>query len=194
MHRWHPRQLSFIYPSTLMLPLPKPLAPVAMLITLEPRKMIHAQELFEVLVDPKLYEFIDEDPPASVEALRQKLSRSENRKSPDGTEHWLNWVVRDSAGAMAGYVQTTIAANGQANVAYSIGTQFWGKGIASNAVSQMIQMVAEQFFVTEFYILAERKNVKSVQLANRLGFVEVGPHAAKIRSILATDILLQKNL
>jgi [ribosomal protein S5]-alanine N-acetyltransferase len=175
-------------------PLQKSLALNTTPITLEPRKMAHAQELFEVLVDPKLYEFIDENPPASVEALRQKLSRSESRKSPDGTEHWLNWIVRDSSHAIAGYVQTTIAANGQANVAYSIGSQFWGKGIASNAVSQMIQMVAAQFEVTDFYIFSERKNIKSVQLATRLGFVEVQPHIASIRSVEATDILLQKIL
>ncbi len=154
--------------------------------------MVHAQELFAILADPKLYEFIDEDPPVSVEALRQKLSRSEDRKSPDGTEHWLNWIVRDSEGKMAGYVQTTIAANGKANVAYSIGTQFWGKGIASKAVSQMMQIVANQFGVTEFFILAERNNIKSVQLAARLGFVEVEPQTAKIRSVQDTDILLSK--
>ena len=41
--------------------------------------MAHAEELFAVLAEAALYEFIDEEPPQSVEALRQKLALSESR-------------------------------------------------------------------------------------------------------------------
>src|SRR6185369_10865152 len=47
-------------------------------VTLEPRSMAHAGELFPVLAEAALYEFIDEEPPKSIEALRQKLARSES--------------------------------------------------------------------------------------------------------------------
>ena len=154
--------------------------------------MAHAGELFPVLAEAALYEFIDEEPPKSIEALRQKLARSESRTSPDGSEHWLNWVVRDEARKVAGYVQATVAANLEANVAYAIGSAFGGRGIATEAVAQMLRIVSTDFGVNRFFIVAERKNTKSIRLAERLGFTEALPEAAPRRAIAPTDILLLK--
>ena len=161
-------------------------------VTLEPRTTAHAEELFPVLSEPSLYEFIDDVPPVSVEALRKKLARSESRKSPDGSEHWLNWVVRDEAGNVAGYVQATVGANLETNVAYAIGSAYTGRGIATEAVAQMLKLVSTDIATKHFYIVAERRNTRSVRLAQRLGFVEALPETATRRGIAATDILLVK--
>jgi ribosomal-protein-alanine N-acetyltransferase len=163
-------------------------------VTLEPRSIAHAEELFPVLAEAALYEFIDEEPPESVDALRQKLARSESRKSPDGSEHWLNWVVRDGSRSVAGYVQATVTANLETNVAYAIGSAFWGQGIASEAVAQMLGIVSTDFGVKRFFIVAERRNQKSIRLGERLGFTEATPETALRRGIAPTDILLLKML
>jgi ribosomal-protein-alanine N-acetyltransferase len=163
-------------------------------VILEPRSMAHSEELFPVLAEAALYEFIDEEPPQSVEALRQKLARSESRKSPDGAEHWLNWVVRDGSRNLAGYVQATVAANLETNVAYAIGSAFWGRGIASAAVAQMIQIVATDFGVKRFFIVVERENRRSIRLAERLGFSEAPVELAVRRGTAASDILFLKVL
>jgi len=156
--------------------------------------MAHAEELFAVLAEAALYEFIDEEPPQSVEALRQKLALSESRRSPDGSEHWLNWVVRDESRTVAGYVQATVAANLETNVAYAIGSAFWGRGIASEAVAQMLEIVATDFEVKRFFVVVERGNGRSVRLAERLGFSEASPELAEQRGVVATDMLLLKVL
>jgi [ribosomal protein S5]-alanine N-acetyltransferase len=161
-------------------------------ITLEPRTTAHAEELFAILSEQKLYEFLDEEAPQSVEALKQKLARSESRKSPDGTEHWLNWVVRDASRQMIGYVQTTIFANGEANVAYVIGSAYWGHGLAYQAVDQMISIVAAQFGVRVFFITTERENTRSVCLAERLGFARVTADVTKQRKITASELLMRR--
>jgi RimJ/RimL family protein N-acetyltransferase len=155
--------------------------------------MAHAEELFPVLAEPALYEFIDDEPPESIDALRQKLARSESRQSPDGSEHWLNWVVRDTTGRVAGYVQATVAANLETNVAYAIGSSFWGLGIATEAVAQMLHIVATELGVKRFIVVAERANIKSIRLAQRLGFVEVPPEAAAT-VMAATDVLMERVL
>lgn len=161
-------------------------------VTLEPRTVAHAEELFPVLAEAALYEFIDEEPPESVEVLRRKLARSESRRSPDGSEHWLNWVVRDGAGNIAGYVQATVAANLDTNVAYAIGSAFWGRGIATEAVAQMLEIVSTEFSVKHFFIVAERDNHRSIRLAKRLGFAEASPELVIGRGTAATDILMLK--
>lgn len=161
-------------------------------VTLEERRMAHAPALFAVLAEPALYAYIDEEPPQSVEALRDKLARSESRKSPDGQEHWLNWVVRDDAGAVCGYVQATVAANLDTHVAYMIGSAFWGRGIASAAVAQMLGIVAADFGVRRFFVVAERANARSIRLAQRLGFAQAPPELAAQRGVGAVDALMLK--
>ena len=158
------------------------------------RHMAHAEELFPVLAEALLYEFIDEEPPESVEALRQKLARSESRKSPDGSEQWLNGVIRDGSQNVAGYVQATVAANFETNVAYAIGSAFWERGIASAAVAQMLEIVATDFGIRRFFIVAERENGRSIRLAERLGFSEAPSELAVRRGTSATDILFLKVL
>jgi len=160
--------------------------------TLEPRTAAHAEVLFAVLCEPALYEHLDEDPPSSVEALRHKLARSESRKSPDGSEHWLNWVVRDGAGQIAGYVQATVYPNLEANVAYVIGSSHAGRGIASAAVEQMMGIVAAEFGVHTFLIRSERENLRSVRLAQRLGFMEASTEQQSSRGIMASEVLMQR--
>ena len=162
------------------------------IVTLEPRTAAHAEALFAVLAEPALYEFIEEDPPASVELLRERFARSESRRSPDGSQQWLNWVVRDEALNAAGYVQATVAADLQTHIAYVFGSAFWGQGIASAAVAQMLAIVAAEFGVTTFFAVAERKNGRSVRLAERLGFVEVSPEFAARQRTAPHDVLLQK--
>ncbi len=62
-------------------------------IRLEPLRKEHAEAMFPGLSNPRLYEFIADDPPASLEVLREKYTRLESRRSPSGDDRWLNWIV-----------------------------------------------------------------------------------------------------
>ena len=166
----------------------------ALAFALEPRMAAHAEAVFAVLADPALYEFIDESPPVSVEALRDRFARSESRQSPDGTEHWLNWVVRGASREVAGYVQATVEANLDTNVAYMFGKAHWGQGLATRAVSSMLDAVASEFGVTRFFIVAERANPRSIRVAERLGFAAAPAEVVVRKGIAATDVLMQKRL
>jgi len=90
----------------------------------------HAVEMFAVLSDPAIYEF-EGEPPPSLERLVAGYRRSESRRSPDGREQLLNWVVRLPSGELAGYVQAAIAAGGHCYVGLEFASRFWRKGIAS---------------------------------------------------------------
>lgn len=62
-------------------------------LTLEPQCAVHAAAMFAVLSDPAIYEY-ENAPPASVDALRARYAFLEGRRSPDGSQQWLNWVAR----------------------------------------------------------------------------------------------------
>lgn len=158
--------------------------------SMEERRVAHAPELFEVLRDPRLYEFLDEAPPKSVEELAKKLARSELRKSPDGKEHWLNWVVRGEYGAVVGYVQATVEENKDTNIAYVFSRAVKGQGIATAAVRSMIEMVVAQYHPTTLFIVADEGNVPSLRLAGRLGFATAPTEVAATRQPGPNEVVL----
>jgi [ribosomal protein S5]-alanine N-acetyltransferase len=61
-------------------------------LTLEPQTAAHAHEMFVVLSDPAIYEF-ENAAPTSETNLSDPFKKLESRKSRDGSERWLNWVI-----------------------------------------------------------------------------------------------------
>jgi len=139
------------------------------LLVLEPQCAAHAAEMFDVLSDPAIYEF-ENSPPESLGWLEQRFARLESRASPNGQEQWLNWVIRLPTGALARYVQATIAHDRTAHIAYEIGSKFWRQGIGSTAVSAMLGELAATYAVHTFAATLKARNYRSVALLRRLGF------------------------
>jgi ribosomal-protein-alanine N-acetyltransferase len=139
---------------------------------LEPQLPSHAPAMFKLLSDPVLYRFEDE-PPKSVAWLARRYERLALRQSPDGLEHWLNWVLRRRDDAVAvGYVQATVRADGRALVAYVLGSPYWGQGLASEAVQAMLVELAGVWRVRLALAVFKRGNQRSRSLLLRLGFGE----------------------
>jgi ribosomal-protein-alanine N-acetyltransferase len=142
-------------------------------VVLEPQTASHAAEMFEVLSDPKIYEF-ENAPPASAAWLAQRFATLESRRSPDGSQRWLNWVVRLPSGALAGYVQATIERDGTSHIAYELASKFWRQGIGRAAVSAMLGELAVTYGVTVCCATLKARNYRSHALLQNLGFELAG--------------------
>lgn len=142
------------------------------LCTLEPQVEAHAAEMFPVLCDSAIYQF-EGEPPPSLERLAAGYRRKETRESPDGTEKWLNWVVRLNSGELAGYVQATVVSDGRSYVGYEFASRFWRKGIATSALQTMFAELARHYGVRELIAVLKVANFRSTGLLRKLGFVEV---------------------
>jgi ribosomal-protein-alanine N-acetyltransferase len=138
-------------------------------VTLEPQLASHAAELYAVISDPSLYEFIDAKEPASEAALRERLTKLESRLSPDGTEHWLNWIVRNTSGELVGYVQATVTPDHSAEIAYILGRTHWRKGYAYAACRAMIDQLRQSYGVTRLTATLDPANTASLALLRKLG-------------------------
>jgi [ribosomal protein S5]-alanine N-acetyltransferase len=136
---------------------------------LEPQTAAHAREMFAVLSDPAIYEF-ENAPPASEAYLFERFTKLESRKSRDGSEHWLNWVIRLPSGELAGYVQATVTTNFDAHVAYELSSRFWRRGIGSSAVNAMFDELRTGYAVKHFYATLKARNFRSEALLKHLGF------------------------
>ncbi len=163
-------------------------------LTLEPQLATHAEAMFVVLSDPAIYEY-ENAPPSSVEWLGARYAKLESRRSADGQQQWLNWVVRLGCNCgcgsdeLIGYVQATVRADASALIAYEFASSFWGRGLASQAVTAMITELSSHYQTREFWALLKRKNHRSMRLLVRLGFAlaadeQHAAHAAEMDEAL----------
>ena len=156
-------------------------------LTLEPLVAAHAEAMFELLQDPALYRHLDWGPPPSVEHLRSVYGLLEARQSPDGSERWLNWVVKCD-GRCIGYVQAT-ATDAACWVAYVLCSAQQGRGYAREATAAMIGHLAEAHGVRRFLATVEAANRPSIGLLQALGFREATPAEAAPHGLTATEQL-----
>lgn len=143
-------------------------------LALEPQVAAHAEEMFAVLGDPAIYEY-ENEPPPSLEWLRQRYARLETRQSASGGERWLNWVVRLRASNLIGYVQATLHPDGRAAIAYELASAFWGQGFAREAVAAMIAELFGHYEVKSLSAVLRQENQRSLRLLERLGFSPDSP-------------------
>lgn len=160
-------------------------------VTLEPQVAAHAEEMFAVLSDPAIYAY-ENEPPPSLEWLRERFARLESRQSGGGCERWLNWVIRIPTSELAGYVQATVRANGSAAIAYELNSRHWGRGLASRAVQAMIRELAEHYQVTRLFAVAKRRNLRSIRFLERLGFSPAEPDPRENQSLEPDEVLMSR--
>lgn len=143
-------------------------------LTLEPLLPYHARELFEPLQDDALYTFIPQDPPRSVQALEERYRTLAPRRSPDGTQVWLNWVARAlSARLPVGTFQATIYPENYALLAYMIFRPFQGNGYAVEGCQRVIEHLARACRIGLLAAEIDTRNRASIALVERLGFRRV---------------------
>lgn len=146
-------------------------------LTLEPLRVEHAAEMAPALDDVALHRFTG-GRPASVEQLWQRYRQQAAGRSPDGTEGWLNWVVRHRAsGAPIGTVQATVSPAGdragdrpQAQLAWVIATAHQGQGYAGEAAAGMADWLRGRG-VRRLLAHVHPEHRASERVAERLGLV-----------------------
>lgn len=69
----------------------------------------------------------------------------------------------------AGFKVQLIDGEQKVELGYRLSPQYWGKGLASEAVRALSQYAFNQIKLSEFIAIIEPENIKSVQVATRLG-------------------------
>ena len=131
----------------------------------------HAIELHDALLDPRLYPFIPEDPPRSLERL-QAAFREFQAGAPAGSgEVWLNWVIRDgSTNACIGTLQASRLASGQLWVGYKIIPPWWSRGVATAGLRWLLDELQSRFPGVPVLASVDTRNVASVRVLQKCAF------------------------
>ncbi len=139
---------------------------------LRPSEPAHAEALALALADPALHEHIG-GAPSTVDEWRDRLEQWAARRSPDGAEAWLNWVVAERpGGTVVGWVQATVVGP-SADIAYVIGTPWQGAGYATEAARALLDHLATAG-VREIRAYIAPANAASASVARRLGLSSDG--------------------
>ena len=159
-------------------------------LSLEPLRAEHAECMFDVLADPALYEY-EGAPPRSLAWLRERYARLESRRSPDGSQQWLNWVLRMRGGAaeLIGYVQATVCAE-HTLIAYELHSGYWHRGLAFEAVTSMLDELALRGHARQLRAVLKAANRRSLRLLDRLGFEPATAEVVEAHAIAADELLM----
>jgi RimJ/RimL family protein N-acetyltransferase len=106
--------------------------------------------------------------PATVEELRARFARQAAGRSPDGTQRWLNQVVRVS-GTAVGYVQASVTGD-NAELAWVIAVPHQGRGYAREATLRMVAALRAEG-VRTFTAHIAPGHIASERVAAALGLV-----------------------
>jgi RimJ/RimL family protein N-acetyltransferase len=139
-------------------------------VTLEPLSLDHAGPMVDVLSEPTLYTFTGGEPP-TLDTLSARYA-SQIRGPADGSQAWFNWIARrHDTGALIGFVQATVASQGQghrAEIAWVIDPAHQRRGLASEATAAMIGWLHAQG-VTRLTAHIHPEHTASQRVAHRQG-------------------------
>ncbi|GAA1550278.1 GNAT family N-acetyltransferase [Actinomadura kijaniata] len=138
---------------------------------LEPLAVHHADEMAEVLDDPRLHDYIGGEP-LTRDELRARYERLVAGPAPFHQEGWLNWVIfRRRDEQPVGYVQATVTPSPtalKASIAWVTGMPYQGFGFATEAAGAMVGWLRAHG-VTEITASIHPENASSAAVARKLG-------------------------
>ncbi len=153
-----------------------------------PQTVEHAGAMFKVLSDPALYDY-ENEAPESLAYLQERFRKLESRRSPDGKESWLNWVVQLAGSELIGYVQATVLEDQSAFIAYELASPYWRNGFGTEAVTALLDELSKHYKITSFLAVLKANNKRSLGLLQKLGFDQATEHL-KLRHSVEEDELL----
>jgi len=151
----------------------------------EPVELRHAAAMSRVLSDPRIWRYLADGPPALASLERQYAFLGAG-KSPDGTEHWLTWILferepeserepaQQAEPEPIGFIQATIKEPETAHIAYALHPSHWRKGYAREAISALLDLAFARYRVARAVAEMDTRNDASIALARALGFRHVG--------------------
>lgn len=135
--------------------------------------------------DRRLYEHVDQQPPASAGELEVRYRAWLRGTSPDGTERWLNWAARlRGAETYVGWFQATVRADRTAEIAYVVFAGEQRRGYAREATAAVIGHLVRDHRVEKVYAMVDPRNIASIALATSLGMEPTDPRDGVLRFVL----------
>lgn len=152
----------------------------------------HAIELYQPFLDERLYNFIPEGPPRSLEALQRAFKEFHTGAPVGSGEVWLNWAMRDGAfGGCLGTLQATRFADGLLWVGYKVIPSAWGKGVATTGLSWMTRELSMRLNGQPVLAAVDSRNAASIRVLEKCHFKFQRVERAELHGKQTEDLIFQ---
>lgn len=134
----------------------------------------HADELKNVLCDPRVYMNVDDGVAPSFDELIESFALRE-KEAPHhrSDEQWVDYIVRTKELKIAiGRIEATVLED-RAEVAYMLGSTYWRKGYGSEILQWLQSFLNSNYKVKAFWATVTPGNEASKHLLLKNGYVEV---------------------
>jgi RimJ/RimL family protein N-acetyltransferase len=146
---------------------------------LVPATLSNAYELFLLLNDQRLHEFTGGTPLGEVD-VADRLRRSQERRSADGHEVILDWIVRlVPLGEAIGEVTATVTDDAMAMCTCLIGRRWQRHGFAIEACAAMIRVLETHAGVRFVQARIPARHRAARAVAARLGLEPTGERSGR---------------
>ena len=154
----------------------------------EPIDVRHAAELYDALLDERLYHFIPEKPPRSLASLEAMFNEFSTGAPVGSGEVWLNWVIREpSSQSCVGMLQATSFANGELWVGYKVIPTWWGRGVATAGLTWLLGELALLFPGQSVFASVDTRNLASMHVLEKCGFTLLRQEPAELHGERTED-------
>lgn len=139
---------------------------------IEVLRPLHAEVLFADARDERIYTYIPEPRPESVDALRARYEELAAGARPGSKERWLNWVMFETTGgAPVGLLQATVLFEERRSyVAYTVFPRYWKQGYATEGLAWLLDHLRTHEAVELVEAHVDVRNEASRGVVQRLGF------------------------
>jgi len=160
--------------------------------TFEPLREQHAEQLFESFQDDAIYQFIPQRAPESLEEMTRSVRQLAICEPDEDIANAYNWVIRDNLTSVCvGTLQATIFRDGLLWIGYMLAQDYWGRGIATLAVSWVVASLRVQHPSLPIHAAVDTRNRASIRVLEKTGFTLLRRETAEIRGVATEDYIYQ---
>ncbi|MDZ5712680.1 GNAT family N-acetyltransferase [Jeotgalibacillus haloalkalitolerans] len=158
----------------------------------------YLEAYFNIMSNDHVMEFYGMEPLKQIEDAEKIITSMKYTYESGNGIRWA--IVLKDTGAFAGTLGLNLLRfqMKRTEIGYELGTDFWGKGIASEAVKEVLRYSFQDLGLFRIGAVTFPQNESSIKLLKKLGFIEEGrlrgylyqneqSHDAMVFSLLRTD-------
>lgn len=159
-------------------------------LVLEPIQEAHTDEVFDQLQDTRMYEYISNISPMSIEEIRQQFKQLQQQFGLWNEDTLLlNWMIRlKPENSLIGRIAICVYDNADAWISFEIYPDFWGNGYASEACKKALEVLEMHFKIEFIKARVDARNLPAITLLRNLQFVVIAKETDEKQQVFALEM------
>lgn len=130
-----------------------------------------AEAVFRVAADPEVMRFMEWPAHESVADAEAYMNGCADRWTSGAEYHWV--IESRAGGPLLGCIACRVRSHA-ADFGYFVGRSSWGKGVATEAASLLVEWLGMQASILRIWATTDVENIRSAKVLERVGLQREG--------------------